>query len=962
MCVLACALTAVSFGWYNFAFTDAQDRETIEYFVSDDNISVVENSEDTAGRNGLTVTLSGVEGKDRADFRYMNYIKTSELENNFLTLSVLQSVERKTDYEYLIVSLTDAADDTRTLDYIVVPQPDTAGWWNTLLTGWVSLTDDVVPSYSTDYGNTKTLTVKGTGQKVVSSNGFVSSVHYLYKGVYMDCGYNLGQKNNLFILSDSGAKLGQMSFSFNGKWAKINGGSVANIQDPIYLSASKERLGGTSYESLFDEGRVADLFPSGFVKLKISYLGINTDSVSIHIAKLGSQNLASDGFVKAAMPYTAINFTSNAVEGKKYTVPKANVFDLIDGDVSDNTSVAIYKGDKLVAENVSDVIFDESGIYNFVYTIENGRGDKYVYEKSITCFDKTPKAVFDVGFEFNERYSVGDIITLPKSHVYSKLSLKDDESVSAETLVQINGKVAAAFPSDTAVEFELEEEGQYSIVVRFEDEFGACQSRAASFEVIAEMRIMPKAIPVSFTAGGKNTLYDAVVEDRVTNQPSSLIYRAIFVNGKKAFEARGNEVLAGSLVLPNDTFSEKGVAEVVYKAGVLSGEYVAERKYYIPVIKPRYVGDYLVCYDKDGNLTDADITNGKGGVTVTVSEDCEIVMPQFIAAEDLALNFNVKKTSVLDAVEVVMADVFTGKKLIFKLVKATGAASVLSVNGKEVGAVDGSLINDESYFTWLWDGKSASMKTDALVDVSGKITAWNDGTKFDGFTDNAIKMSFKLIGVNGEAALDIYKIGNQPFASSISSSGKVDAFLDVYAPIISIKEDMTAKYALGDRLMISAANVYDVMSSEVSVTVSVKDPSGKLVVKNAPCDEANSIVIDSYGIWMVIYEGYDKEGLFPANKIYSYTVRDEIAPTITVGGAVPEKVKVGSTISFPKATAIDNLSDNVTVYTFVIMPDSQRILIDGSFTFTEAGVYKISYYSYDGEYNFAIVEYQIVVK
>lgn len=169
------------------------------YFTSSENFDIEEKSVNDSGKKGLTVKIKDTKGKDSVKICYNNYINTDDLAKGFLSFQSTPESLNKNDFDYLIVTLTDAVDEESKVVYAFTSHPDEAGWWDSFSTCWATLTDDLTPTVAVSYYNTNILNITGTSQSVVSKNGFVSTKSPLYKGMYMDCGYMLGNKSDYFV-------------------------------------------------------------------------------------------------------------------------------------------------------------------------------------------------------------------------------------------------------------------------------------------------------------------------------------------------------------------------------------------------------------------------------------------------------------------------------------------------------------------------------------------------------------------------------------------------------------------------------------------------------------------------------------------------------------------------------------------------------------------------------------------
>lgn len=951
------------------ANVEPRAEETV-YFKSDEAMEIEYGALSTNRTKGVSISLNGVLGKQKATIEYLNYISTDTLEDGFLSLGMMPSrVGDALDFDYLSVSLTDAMDESQQIVWTVASPSSLDPTWPNFITSWVTLTERFETCYSENWGNHKQLRFEESGQYVYSRNSFVAPVNPAYTGPYNDTGYNFSpqQKNKVFIQETKGAPLQEIKFSFAENEPRINDGWVAKFQDVDFYTRNTEKLDDSETLSRYTKEHTQNLFSSGYVKLKISYLGLNVDKVTLHIDQIGTQTLSKNEDCKliGESPFMSANIKGNAVVGYDYEMPRMTALDMIDGNMSAQVACAVKKNGATMHSGYNPYTFTEAGNYEIVYTVTNGRGQTFVKEYPIECFDDVPHTSYGSVLGYKDSYYIGEAVLIPAVDLYNDLSLKEDKSVVGDVVVQCNGQVIDRFNTTETVNYTLSNAGNYAVILSYLNDFGVIHSKVYKFTVQRGLAITPDLIPVSFTAGKANPLYDMTVFNSLNDNGYADIYRTLLINGTKVYEAKGDDVLFGSLVLEANALSEAGTATLTYAAGFASGEYVATLDYELPVIKPKYVGDYVIASNADNVrlTTGYEVEYYESEAVFKTEEDLTFTLPNLLVASELSLSFDVKQDSKIESLQVVLTDAkYTDKQMVFKLTPGSTTASVLRINGESV-AVDGSFINDEKYFNLVWNDRKNLLcdeQGDALV---SEITKWSDGSPFGGFSDGLVKVSFQLNGVgSGGARFSIKQVCNSSFGSDIFS-GKVNALFDIYAPIINLSSDMqTQRVGLGERLTIVEATAYDVFDSSTSISVSVRDPNGKYVLENVPCEEVQNIIISSYGVWTVTYSASDSTGLIQASKTFTYKITDDVEPLITIKGELASRYKVGEKITIPKAIAWDNHSKNLEVDIFVVLPSGRRIACEGyTYTFTEVGEYRILYYVHDEAYNFTQIQFDILV-
>ncbi len=971
--VLSCSLIAAT--CFSFASLDdrnksvrAEETPVNAYFTSSETMTVQTNVSDTKGVKGISVTLDGIAGKEKASFEYKNYIETSTLTDGFLEMSLVPSgygVVDKTDNDFVIVTLTDAVDESQKLVYAIgANPPGTSGWWNKYVAGWVSYADDLTTGSNPSYLGAPIMKIAGTSQSIHAKNGFMSTTHKLYYGPYMDCGTLIGEKNNYFIQTSSTATLNSFKFAFAGQAATINGTTLADLQDSDFLYYSSRYLTGTAYDGLYTKDYGKNLFSSGYCKLKIEYQGINNSSVTCHIKGIGGQTFANnaDCTVKSASPLMQANVSENTLVGYDYTVPTAYAYDMIDGDLSNAVTAKILdKNGQTLHSGFGKYKFTQAGMYEVEYTVTNLRGASFSRRYDLNCYAEIPYSSFGFVTEYAEKYTVGETIILPSTIAKNAISIGG--AINADVLVQRNGRVIDSFSNAASSKYTLTQDGDYAIIFRYTNTYGISDSEVKYFSV--EKGVLIHAMPpVSLTAGKVNTLYDFEAENHYNDTAGKDIYRAIFVNGTNIYTVKGNTVVSGSLDIPANFLAEKGTATVEYKVGFDGTTYPFTQSYTVPVIKPKYIGDYLIPYTENGIYTDekATIINQKDNTVFETTENGGFILPQEISEENLLLTFNAragkndfdKLTLVLES----FAD--RNKKLSLVFTVEDNASSVLTIQNTAY-KVTGSLINPLSKFDFIWDANNATLCDNLGVALTDKIAYWDNGEGFDGFAEGIIlHFEFGGVGANG-AGVELQTVANQSFVSTILSSG-AQPTMDVFAPYIELNGDYTnLKTEFGDKLTVYAAKAYDILDSVVTLNVTVTAPDGTVILNNVSCDKDYAITLDQLGKYTVAYTAYDSTDVVRQPKRFTFNVTDRQKPTLTITQPPKELYAVGQTIEFGKVYAFDNYTEACEVSIFVLADDGERELVKDSYTFTKVGIYKIIYYTVDSELNYSMVSYTVKV-
>ena len=122
-------------------------------------------------------------------------------------------------------------------------------------------------------------------------------------------------------------------------------------------------------------------------------------------------------------------------------------------------------------------------------------------------------------------------------------------------------------------------------------------------------------------------------------------------------------------------------------------------------------------------------------------------------------------------------------------------------------------------------------------------------------------------------------------------------------------------------------------------------------------------VPETYGTYAIVYTVTDSSN----NKISvstSIVVNDDVKPTLTIHGEIPETAEWGSTLTLPNYTINDNGDvSKATVKIYVCAPDGIMNLVkDGKVTLNRKGEYTIYYFVLDENNNPTNYTFYVQVK
>lgn len=951
----------------------ATEASAVQYFLSEDTIETKYGEKDSRDLYGATVTVSGLSDKGETQIEYANYIKREDLKNGFLTMSFEKpAVYGSADFDYLLIELSDALNTEEKLVWAVAPQPETCSWWNVWTSAWVSGVSELEATTRAAWTYPAMLKIAGTDQTIYAiNNSYINQWNSLYEAgaAYYDAGYNFGKKEAYFTKPSDSSVMNSFTFALKGTKATINNTLIADVSNTEWLQKSGKNLVGTAYEDVYNEERMSNLFTSGYCTLKIRYMGLQSDRISCHIKNIGGQNLTSsaEAEIKNGTPYIEILQTTHAVSGYEFSVPKAKILDMREGDISARADYEFFdKNDEKVEDNGNGILFPEAGTYTMRCNITLKGGETFQTEKQVICYEKMPDTEFFADISFNDSYFTGETIGIPRITAKNLLSPEKNYAVNPVLVLQNNGAEVAKFNPAEYSYYTIQAEGNYTLACFYENDYGVVDALVYSFKAEKAVAIKPEFLPVSFANGGENYVADCSLINYANGTDVSEIYRAVYIGEEQIYLAKGNQVISGALNFRKNLSGESVMLS--YKAGFSKESLAYSKSYEIPVHGTKYAEDYVIISDKCGNYArnNAKSILSDEAVIFEITEDTTFSLPQRMAADQLELLFDVMAGGKFGQLNLVLSDYLNPSKQIVLSAKPSGNGTVLYVNGKAAGNVGTSFDSDSDYFHIVYecDEKNNRFLTangSVLTSKIAKIAEWSDGTSFNGYSDGTLTVKFEVREVSGATKFMIRRVNNQGFYTEKIGDNK-QQLTDIFAPVLSIGGEYKTHYGLGERITLVKAAAYDVLQAKSNVTLTVEKPDGS-VYYHGTCDTDQKLLLNAYGKWIVTYSANDGNELFSAEERFVLNVEDTASPVISVLENLPETLTLGQTYEFPGARVFDNVTQNCKVYVIVCRPDAMReAVVNNTYIFDRKGLYRVMYYATDESMNVAIRSFDIWVE
>ena len=352
----------------------------------------------------------------------------------------------------------------------------------------------------------------------------------------------------------------------------------------------------------------------------------------------------------------------------------------------------------------------------------------------------------------------------------------------------------------------------------------------------------------------------------------------------------------------------------------------------------------------------------RSGVSFTTATDnSEIKFINKLLSVEFDIGFGFSKTNNhFDRLDITLTDsINKDEQIVISLLKKSNTVSDLAINGVVVSKVTVPFYSEDEQ-NLHYDNFTRKINIGNVENLLISKTA--NGEYFDGFTSEYITLSLKLSEVKGDSTVFIYKINNQ----TMSRSG------DTTVPHLYYDLYSGGKKTVGDMVTITRLYLSDVLAPSFSVDYSVKGPDGNYVTdingvilspENMDYTKDYVFEIPAYGRYFVsikIADAFGNDDEFA----YGINISDSSAPEISLEDNNTQTVKVGSSITIRKATAVDNINGKVDIYAYLVSPTlyTQEYKIGDTVVLNHKGIYHVYYYAYDEVGNVSFAEYTIVAE
>lgn len=814
--------------------------------------------------------------------------------------------------------------------------------FSTLTVRFVSKSDpsqylEVVGNHS-DYNNC-TYFLAGANTQTVS--GYESSQGTIHVGNTWGAPYSgsfRATPNNNMTLAQDTLKI---YFDYETKCVYANQakGFVIDLDDPRYF--------GTLWDG-FEDGEV-------YIEISASrYQGAKP--AQFLILQAGDIDLTEQSVIDTEEPEILVDFGDYSegnlpvgVVGRDYEVFPASAVDYLSGecDVKVKVWARYYTSQKYEVE-ITDGKFtpDFAGQYVVEYRAADASGKEAVKLLFLDVTEQTQPVSISItnapaAAKTGEFVNFADIAAQGGS---GKLSVT--------TQVTFNGE-AVAFTEDG---FRAEKAGAYLVSVTATDYVGQGTTETYSVQVTANdapVFIDEIVLPAYLIEGSRYTLDPVYAYDYTSGNGAQRIKATLVTE-----DANGTAEHSDDTYTPN-VENHLDAVKVYYKATV-NGKTVQSDPTTIQVCSVGTgnhvdISKYLV---SDGAQVTA---TGEGMILKADRDGATADFANPLLADGLTFTFDVDAdANSFSRLNVYLRDSIDPDECIkLSYAKSSQNASFLSVNDGAQYSIAASFFGGSNYdFGIRFDNKTcvASYETEVRITVDKTIT----GADFSGFSSGKVYVTFEFEGVGAEAAIVLSELGGQRMTSITT---------DLVKPKISLVNELSGRYSLGDIVELTTAIAVDVLDPNITASYTVYAPDGSIAkdingteLKEIPVDESYTLKLEAYGVYRVAYTATDWNGRAEQTFSYVLEVVDAIPPVIILNGEVPAEATVGSAIEIPLARAVDFIDGVRDVYAYILGPDGRYRAYANGMTYDLAGEYTVVYYAFDESGNTAKLVYTIQVR
>lgn len=720
---------------------------------------------------------------------------------------------------------------------------------------------------------------------------------------------------------------------------------VANLSDEKYV--------GT--------GNAWKKFTTGEARLSVKISQIEQPTASVMILNIDGQSMSGEYTTDTTAPSIFIDYAGNSEKAIPYGIKGEpyKIFDVYSRDIAEGyrkeVDVKVYKNMSGVLSEVENngsyFVPQTTGEYVIKYSVSDAAGNSAVKDVKITV--KNQSEIAQKTYTFSDKL-LSNVCVGQRVTYYAGIA---DGGSGALTTTYAIYKDGQQIQIDKNNSFLIEEAGEYQIKVKVKDYLS--ESDDFVYTITAEYSEVPVL--------EKITMPKAVLADTKFIIPQ---FKAV-----KYFEGGSEEVdieyyLDGVKLDKNEftpTETDKVKLDLMYGQELLASYDIGVTKI---GLNNQYVSGYI--------YTNADIKVDNNGATITFSQAAfaSVIKPAsvdfltFTIASEIAKKVVIenvdgedKETTVkyecganLSRVDFTLTDSLNPNiSFTASLLKKDRSESLLEYNGVRYVIPTANFFSNQQNFVIEFDKNTNFIKVGSKNVC--KITKCDNGDIFEGFTSGMAYLDLTMPEVDngGPAAVGLRNFGGMIF-TVFNKNPKGSTSLKIFGDFGAVEK--------GDVIDIPAATAFNMLSDIKSVTVTVADPDGDILLNKVDITQPKQVVANKVGGYKILYEAKSVSGT-SITRPFTLTVMDRVPPIITVNGTIVEAAKLNSVINVPKMTVTDDNTpkEQIKTYVYCFTPLGQMIRLDkNSFKAEQKGTYAIVYYASDNDNAIATKIFYVVVR
>ena len=753
-------------------------------------------------------------------------------------------------------------------------------------------------------------------------------------------------RNTIHVNNQYGA---WSAFSFCGCWggSDYTGLYYDVTQKAIYAVSN---MGARKFIIDFDDPvyfgtYLWDGFTSNEVYCRISCDNYKTDKAKLLIRKYGDFDLSNDQLHDDVSPVLDIDYgeytketISNALVNKGYPIFPISAFDAVDGVLPADVKVYMnyYSSQRLEVSVKNGTFTPKFAVPHYiVYSATDAHGNSI--EEVVQVNVRSSCDPLYIAFENQVTSCVeGTKYVLPDYEITGGLG-----KVKLSVTATLNGNEIAVEENG----IRPYTDGTLKVKYVLQDYIGQTHEVEHTVEVneaVEPTFIEEPILPKYLIAGNRYTLPKLNAYDYITAEGKAIS------TSVSAVENGTEKQLEDNVYVPADVSQ----TELVYTAQV--GNAKAQYRKVLPV--------YSVS-DADGLDMAKYFLYGANGSAVATTEAVELTATNderfefinYVTALSFRTEFSLGET--FDGIEkfhILLTDIKDSDKVLKFTYVFIKNEAYFYLNDNEAGkmAVKGELETEKRFRLNL-----NTLENKVFYDIKNNnvlpVNEFLNGDAYTGFTNSRAYITYWMEGVSKETTIGI---------NDINGGYLSDEKEDWIKPITAWNGDIGGQHEIGETLTLPPLLANDVLTGDIDAYITVKMPSGEIAkdvrgqtLKNYLCDGSDiSFVLSEYGDYLIMVTAQDVSG----NKTTSntlVTVVDTQDPVLNISGEIATTAKVGDKILIPKATATDDLTQNLSVSIYVFCPAGEALVIeDGTdgFIAKTVGTYTIVYSVSDEAGNF----------